>query len=70
MPRPPNQRRIGTVMAIWDGSNVQFTDTSTTDLNGSTRGIEFNVVIIGSNVILQSVVTSGTWSVNTGIRII
>ena len=57
-------------MAIWDATNVQFTDTSTTDLNGSTRGIEFNVVIIGGNVILQSVVTSGTWSVDTGIRII
>jgi hypothetical protein len=65
-----NQRRTGTVMTIWDGTNVQFTDTSTPDLNGSTRGIEFNVVISGGNVVLQSVVTSGTWSVNTGIRII
>jgi hypothetical protein len=65
-----NQRRTGTVMTIWDGTNVQFTDTSTPDLNGSTHGIEFSVSIITSNVTLQSVVTSGTWSVNTGVRII
>jgi hypothetical protein len=65
-----NQRRTGTVMATWNGTNVAFTDTSTPDLNGSTIGIEFNVAIIAGNVTLQSVVTSGTWSVDTGIRII
>jgi hypothetical protein len=64
------ERRTGTVMAIWDSTNVQYTDTSTPDLNGSTKGIEFNVAIITGNVTLQSVVTSGTWSVDTGIRII
>ena len=65
-----NQRRTGTIMSTWNGSNVAFTDTSTPDLNGSTRGIEFNVAIITGNVTLRSVVTSGTWSVDTGIRII
>ena len=65
-----NQRRTGTIMSTWDSTSVQFTDTSTPDLNGSTRGIEFNVTIITGNVTLQSVVTSGTWSVDTGIRII
>jgi len=65
-----NQRRTGTIMSTWNGSDVAFTDTSTPDLNGSTRAIEFNVAIITGNVTLQSVVTSGTWSVDTGIRII
>ena len=64
------QRRTGTIMATWNASNVAFTDTSTPDLNGSTRGIEFNVVIITGDVTLQALVTSGTWSVDTGIRII
>jgi hypothetical protein len=64
------QRRTGTVMTTWYGTASQFTDTSTPDLNGSTKGIEFNVAIITGNVTLQSVVTSGTWSVDTGIRII
>ena len=65
-----NQRRTGTIMSTWNGSDVAFTDTSTPDLNGSTRAIEFNVAIITGNVTLRSVVTSGTWSVDTGIRII
>jgi hypothetical protein len=65
-----NERRTGTIMSTWYGTSVQFTDTSTPDLNGSTRPIEFNVAIIIGNVTLQSVVTSGTWSVDTGIRII
>jgi len=65
-----NERRTGTIMTTWNGTSVAFTDTSTPDLNGSTRGIEFNVAIISGNVTLQSVVTSGTWSVDTGIRII
>jgi hypothetical protein len=65
-----NERRTGTIMSTWNGSNVAFTDTSTPDLNGSTRAIEFNVAVITGNVTLQSVVTSGTWSVDTGIRII
>ena len=65
-----NERRSGTVMAVWDGTNVQYTDTSTPDLNGSTRPIEFSVSIIGGNVTLQSHVTSGTWTVKTGLRII
>jgi len=65
-----NERRTGTVMATWNGTSSQFTDTSTPDLNGSTTGIEFNVAIITGNVTLQAVVTSGTWSVDTGIRII
>ena len=65
-----NQRRTGTIMSTWNGSDVAFTDTSTPDLNGSTHGIEFYVTIITGNLTLQSVVTSGTWSVDTGIRII
>jgi hypothetical protein len=65
-----NERRTGTVMVIWDGTNTEFTDNSTPDINGSTLGIEFYVSIITGNVTLQSVVTSGTWAVNTGIRII
>jgi hypothetical protein len=64
-----NERRTGTVMATWDGTNVAFTETSTPDLNGSTTGIEFDVAIIGGNVTLRSVVTSGTWSVDTKIKI-
>ena len=65
-----NSTRSGVVMAVWDSSLATFTDTSTPDLNGSTEGIEFNVDVSGGDVRLRAIVTSGTWSVNVGLRII
>jgi len=62
--------RAGTVMSVWDGTNVSYTDTSTTDLVASTADIEFTVGISGSNLILYVNITSGTWALKVGARII
>jgi hypothetical protein len=62
--------RAGTVMAVWDNSSATFNDTSTPDLNGSTLGFVFDVIISGSNLLLRANVTSGTWNVKVGTRII
>jgi hypothetical protein len=59
-------QRAGTVIGTWteDGSNVDWTDTSTPDINGNTDGVEFNVAITGSNVQLIAIVTTGTWNIS------
>ena len=62
--------RAGTVMAVWDTSGASFTDFSTTDLNGSTTGISFSVDVNSGNVRLRAVITTGTWSIKVGSRII
>lgn len=62
--------RAGTIMAAWDGTSATFNDTSTPDLNGSTLGFVFDVSIIGSNLLLKANVTSGTWMVKIGTRVI
>jgi hypothetical protein len=62
--------RTGVVMAVWNGSSAAFTDTSTTDLNGTTEGIAFTVTVSGGNVRLNAVVTTGVWTVKVGTRII
>ena len=62
--------RAGTVMSVWDGTNIEYTDTSTADLVASTAGIEFVVSVSGSNIIISSVVTTGTWSIKVGARVI
>jgi hypothetical protein len=62
--------RAGVVMSVWDSSNATFNDTSTPDLNGSTLGFVFDVQISGSNVLLIANVTSGTWTIKVGTRII
>ena len=62
--------RAGTVTVVWDGSNIQYTDNSTPDLVASTIGIEFSASITGSNLILKSIVTTGTWNIKVGARVI
>jgi hypothetical protein len=62
--------RAGTVMAVTNGSTVAYTDTSTTDLVASTSGIEFSVDILSTNIRLVSTITTGTWKVKVGARVI
>lgn len=65
-----NSMRSGTIMSVWDGTNVEYTDVATNDLNGSTANVEFSMAIVGSNVQLSSIISGGTWTIKTGIRII
>jgi hypothetical protein len=62
--------RAGVVMSVWDATSATYTDNSTPDLNGSTVPISFTVTNNGTNVLLSAVVTSGTWLVKVGTRII
>lgn len=59
-------QRAGTVIGTWteDGLNVEWKDTSTDDVNGTTDGVEFQVVVSGAIVQLLAVVTSGTWNIS------
>lgn len=62
--------RAGTLMCVWDGTNITYTDTSTSDLGGSTQGIKLAAVISGTDVIIQTIVTSDIWSIKLGVRVI
>jgi hypothetical protein len=57
-------------MAVWDATAAAYTDTSTPDLNASTTGINFQVVVGGGLVSLQAVITLGPWDVYAGARVI
>lgn len=65
--RSGSNSRAGQIMAIWSGSSVNYTDNSTTDF-GSTANLSFNVIVSGSNMVLRSTVTTGSWTVKTIIR--
>jgi len=64
--------RAGTVMGVWDssGTTAGSTDYSTTDIIGSTIGISFSVTASSPSVSLVASVTSGTWTVKVGTRVI
>ena len=64
-------KRAGTVMSVWDGSTTAYTDYSTPDIGaGNTTGISFQTTVSGSDILFQAVVTSGTWTVKVGSRIV
>ena len=51
--------RTGAVMAVWDGTNVEYTDTSTNDI-GDTSDESFVVDISGGNARLKFTAGAGT----------
>ena len=61
--------RSGTVYACHDGTNIEFTETSTNDL-GDTSDVTLSVDISGTNMRLLATVTSDDWSVKSLIRAI
>ena len=61
--------RSGTVYACHDGTNVEFTETSTQDL-GDTSDVTLSVDKSGTNLRLIATVTSDDWSIKSLIRAI
>ena len=61
--------RSGTVYACHDGTNVEFTETSTQDL-GDTSDVTLSVDISGTDMRLRATTTSDDWSIKSLIRAI
>lgn len=65
--RSGSNARAGQIMAIWSGSSVNFTETTTTSF-GSTSAINFTVIVSGSNMVLTGSSATGSWTIKTIIR--
>jgi hypothetical protein len=65
--RSGSSARAGSIMAIWSGSSVNFTETTTTDF-GNTAGVNFTVIVTGSNFALTGSATTAAWTLKTIIR--
>jgi hypothetical protein len=59
--------RAGNMMAIWSGSTVNFTETSTNDI-GVTTPVTFGYTMSGSSAVLQASASTGTWIVESILR--
>ena len=62
--------RLGTVMCAWNGIGTQFTDISTLDLGGDTSQVNLSVNLSGGNVNLIATISSGMWTIKSGVRVI
>jgi len=67
MARSGSNARAGSIMAIWSGSSINYTETTTTDF-GTTADLAFRVIITGSNMALTGSSTNTGWSIKTIIR--
>lgn len=54
--------RASNVTVAWSSAGLTFNETSTTDV-GTTSGISLSAGIVGSNIVLQGVVSSGSWEI-------
>ena len=61
--------RAGTVMSVWDGTNIEHTDTSTNDI-GNTTDLKLGVALTSSMAVLRATAASDNWSVKTLVRTI
>ena len=61
--------RAGTVFAIHDGTNVEFTETSTNDL-GDTSDVTLSVDISGTDMRLRATTTTDNWIIKSLVRTI
>ena len=59
--------RAGTVYAVHDGTDVEFTETSTQDL-GNTEEVELSVDLSGGNIRLRATTGSNNWTVKSLVR--
>jgi hypothetical protein len=62
--------RVGNIMAVWDGSNINFTEVTTVDL-GNTTDVILSCRILSGNVeIIADVVGPTTWVIRTLAKIL
>jgi len=59
--------RAGQLTAVWSGSQVSFTETTTLGF-GNHSGLKFGVFIVGSNFAFTGSATTSGWNIKTIIR--
>jgi len=61
--------RAGEFIACWNGSSIQYTDYSTTDI-GNTSLVSFTASLSSGNVVLTTVLPTSGWNVNTLVNLL
>jgi hypothetical protein len=65
--RSGSNARAGQIMAIQNGSTVNYTETTTVDF-GSTSGVSLGVFVSGSNMVLTGSTPTSGWIIKTIVR--
>jgi len=65
--RSGSNARVGSIMAVWSGSSVNFTETTASQF-GDTSGLAFTVIRTGGNFALTGSATTTAWTIKTIVR--
>ena len=65
--RSGSSARVGSIMSVWSGSTVNFTEVTASQF-GDTSGLLFTVARIGGNFALTGSATTSAWTIKTIIR--
>lgn len=61
--------RAGQFITVWNGSSINYTDVSTTDI-GNTLSVVFTASLSGGNVVLSTVLPSNDWTIKTNVNLL
>jgi hypothetical protein len=61
--------RAGTVFSVWNGTSVEYTETSTTDI-GNTSDVNLSVNLSGGNIVLYASSSTNDWSMKALARLL
>ena len=61
--------RAGTVMSVWTGSTIEYSEASTNDI-GNTSGVLLVPVISGQSILLQATASSDSWTIKSLVRLL
>ena len=59
--------RAGNIQSVWLGSDVNYTETATMDI-GNTTDFDWDVIIAGNGIKVNSVIAAGNWNVKINSR--
>ena len=59
--------RAGNIQSVWLGSNINYTETATMDI-GNTTDFDWDVIISGNGIKVNSVIAAGSWDVKINSR--
>jgi hypothetical protein len=62
--------RAGTVYSTWGGSSIEWFETYTADVNGSTSGVILQAALSSTSVQLQASASNTLWTIKSLVRLI
>jgi hypothetical protein len=62
--------RAGTLYTVWSGSAVEYSETYTQDIGGSTSGVILQSALSAGNIQLQATASVASWTIRSLIRLL